>query len=1049
MSLQILRWTRGKKEGEHLDTQLRILAKGLTYTASALLMLGACTQQKPVNEKPKDSADIFSNRPIGVVPDVFVVTFEAPPIMKAATKTSTGWQVSDEIKNQILNEQAEFEQKLKSVAQSAEVVFRYRMTLNGLAIYAPAEAIPMIRNLPGVKNIAPVRQMARAEVARETPGQTPQKAKVNSATFIGAEAAYALGFRGEGMRVGVLDTGVDYTHSMLGGSGDKADFEAIDPSAPTPLFPNSKVVGGIDLTGTEFNAASPFNDKRLPRPDANPMDEAGHGTHVAGTVAGKGDGVNSYDGVAPEAQIYAIKVFGKEGSTMDAVVIAGFEYAADPNGDLNPDDQLDVINLSLGGGFGQPQILYTEAVRNLSRAGTLVVASAGNSGPVDYIVGAPGTSDEALSVAASIDGSPHNWQFAAVRFVSPNNPDWLAKATEGPISKPIAEITGVEGELFDIGLADVDLSEEQAAQLSGKVALIVRGKVPFAEKLKRAAAGGAIGAVVYNNEPGKPIPMGGDGKVDIPAIMVSQALGMKLLSEMKIGPVTIQFKTGKSIEEPELVDTITDFSSKGPRSEDNLLKPEIAAPGSRVISAAMGQGNGTVQMDGTSMAAPHMAGAMALIKQARPTLSSDELKFLAMNTAKVLQTPQGAIPISLQGAGRIQVDKALETPVLVEPGALSMGSISLADTRSESKTIKVRNIGAQDLVLDLSSVSTPGLVFRFAHPQVTVPAGGRAEVQVEAVFTMANPQSFANELNGRIFLHHNGVEVAQIPALAIRTKASVVGTTATAAAQNIQLTNSSPVEGMAMAFNLVGEDKRKREGTLADAWKSRSCDLQSVGYRILAKPGSQGPTEHVQFAFKLFSPLTTWHRCELSVLIDADEDGVADQELAGVSNMSIEGVSQLPFASVLLDATQARTIRLAYEESLAGGVETPVNYQPAVLGISPMAPFSHSSLAVVEMPLALLAKSADGKLNVKFASIAQGGEDIEADDYLGDGLADWMKIEGSATALPYYGMSEFSAVPSGGASLTLTKGSGEGKLILYYPLNVISKTEDSQFQILD
>lgn len=1017
----------------------------------SVLLFGGCTQNsKPVSEKPKDAADLFSNRPIGVVPDVYVVTFESPPIMKAAAKTANGWQVSDEIKTKIQSEHDAFELKLKTIP-SAKIVFRYRMTLNGMAVYAPAEALPMIQSMAGVSAVAPVRQMSRAEIVHQT--ATPadsDKSEVNSSNFIGSEAAYAQGFRGQGMSVGVLDTGVDYTHSMLGGSGDKGEFATVDPSRPSALFPNQKVVGGIDLAGTDFDASSPFNDLRLPKPDANPIDEAGHGTHVAGTVAGKGDGVNSYDGVAPDADIHAIKVFGMGGSTMDAVVIAGFEYAADPNGDLNPDDQLDVINLSLGGGFGQPQILYTEAVRNLSRAGTLVVASAGNSGPIDYIVGAPSTSDDALSVAASIDGSLHNWQFNAVRFVSPNNPNWIAKALEGPISKPILEAGDVEGELVHIGLADVDLTAEEKAALAGKVALILRGKVPFTEKLQRAFDAGAIGAVVYNNEPGKPIPMGGDGKVDIPAIMVSQALGMKLLSEMKIGPVKIQFKTGQLIEEPELIDTITDFSSKGPRSEDNLLKPEIAAPGSRVISAAMGEGSGTIQMDGTSMSAPHMAGAMALLKQARPNLTSSELKALVMNTAKILTSPQGQVPVSLQGAGRVQIDKALQSPVVVDPAGLSLGGIALTGERRVSRSLKVRNITNQEVSLTLTSTSDAGLTLQISPSQVTLPAQGAAEVQVEAVFSIVSPRMDAAELNARIHLNQGGVEVAQVPALAIRTLASMIQTDALIAGGAIPMKNSSAVEGMVTAFNLLGLDARKHEGGPTQFWKNRSCDLQSVGYRILTKASGEGrgPQEIAQFAFKMHSPLTSWYFCEVSVLIDADEDGIADQELAGIAAGNLEGVGQLPFSSVLLNASKARAIRLDYENKLTAGTEGTLDYAPAVIATAGMAPFNHSTLSVIEIPVEHLAKTADGKLNVKMASLFVGGDALEADDYLGDGLSDWMKIEATATALPFYGMTEFSVVPAAGTSLNIQRGSAEGKLILYYPLNAFESENETQYQVL-
>ncbi|NJL24991.1 MAG: S8 family serine peptidase [Calothrix sp. SM1_5_4] len=376
------------------------LSRSLVF-ASVITALSttACSLKKaPEKQKPPSTVDIFSDRPIGPSADVFVVTLNSPALMSVASRSAQGWKVAEADKTKVLQEQAEFERQLKEKAPDAQVLFRYRMTLNGLAILADARSIAEISRVAGVKSVTSAKQMSRPESMTVAPGQTSPE-EVNSATFIGAKAAYERGITGRGMRVGILDTGIDYTHGMLGGSGNKDEFTAIDPARPSSLFPNAKIVGGIDLAGSDFDASSPLPSAKVPRPDANPIDEAGHGTHVAGTVAGLGDGKNTYDGVAKDADLYAIKVFGKGGSTMDAVVIAGFEYAADPNGDLDLNDQLDVINLSLGGGFGQPQILYTEAVRNLARTGMVVVASAGNSGPVDYVVGAPSTADDAISVA--------------------------------------------------------------------------------------------------------------------------------------------------------------------------------------------------------------------------------------------------------------------------------------------------------------------------------------------------------------------------------------------------------------------------------------------------------------------------------------------------------------------------------------------------------------------------------------------------------------------------------------------------------------------------
>lgn len=1015
-----------------------------TLVAIALGLI-ACTPSKPTS-LAKNGADIFSDRPIESTADVFVVTLNSPALLKVSHKTKAGWQVPAASKQQILDEQREFEAKLLALSPESKVVYRYRLVLNGLAIFAKPEIIPQLSALSGVRSIQLSGRMARPEALQTGPGQI-QTQDVNSVNFIGADKAHQLGYTGRGMRIGILDTGIDYTHAMLGGSGNPSDYKAIDPNLPSSAFPNKKVVGGIDLVGTDFDAASPIGLKHLPRIDGNPLDEAGHGTHVAGTVAGIGDGRNTYSGVAPDAELYAVKVFGKEGSTMDATVIAAFEFAADPNADLNPDDQLDVVNLSLGGGFGQPHILYSEAIGNLSRAGTVVVASAGNSGPTDYIVGAPSTADDAISIAASVDGSEHNWKFAAVRFQDVTGATWLAKAIEGNVSKPIKDIGFTSGQLVDIGFADSDLTDDVKANLQGQVALIQRGKNPFIEKLRRAEQAGAIGVVVYNNDSGSPIPMGStekDAKVAIPAIMISQAQGLKALGDMKNGAVTIEFKTSLKIEEPALIDTITDFSSKGPRSEDNLLKPEIAAPGQRVISAAMGQGTASVEMDGTSMAAPHMTGAMALIKQAHPDLSSAQLKALAMDTAKILND----IPMTLQGAGRVQLDQAVSSPLLVSPGSLSLGRLQIATPRQERRILTLRNLSDETLTLHTVVVSPLGMNVRVPNT-VTIQPKSQTQVAVEFDLSVEKMSEFSSELDGRIEFSRNGQIVAQIPALAIRAQATSIR--ASSDASSLNLTNASPLEGLALPFNLLGEDGRKPSPKNNERWKGRSCDLQSVGYRYVLKADADGkPVEMAQFAFKLYSPVTTWMTCEVSLLIDQDGDGIADQELAGVAAGSVAGVAPAPFFTLLLDARKARELRFDYELKL--GQNTPeapaLNYMDAVLSGGAMAPFPQSTLAMIEIPLADLGQGTDGQLHVKAATIG-GSDTVESDDFLGQSpLGEWMTLPSSVLAQPYLNLPELINVGQSQARLPLIKGSGQGKLVLYYPMNVLRNPgNDNQSQI--
>lgn len=1028
----------------------RLKALSFIIISSIAIGLTACTDSKPIKANQSD-ADLVSNRPVNETASLYVITLSHPALLTTARMVNGNWEIPEQAKLDLQAELDAFLKRLRESQADAQVVYRYRLTINGVALYTTAVVAEQIQGWSQVKGVAKSVSFSRPEAI--VPDDTDIGSKtenqiqsVNSANFIGSEKAYEMGFTGQGMRVGILDTGIDYTHKMLGGSGSPDEYAGLDPVQPNALFPNRKVVGGIDLVGTDFDAGSLKPENRLPHPDANPLDEAGHGTHVAGTVAGIAIGGDSFAGVAKDADLYAIKVFGKDGSTSDATVIAGFEFSADPNGDLNIEDRLDVINLSLGGGFGQPHILYSQAVKNLSRTGTLVVASAGNSGPVDYIVGAPGTSDDALSVAASVDGSIHNWQFRAVRFISPNNSSWLVKATEGPISKPIAESPGVSGRLVDIGMANTELTEEQKAALKGNIALIQRGEISFVQKLETAKEAGAVGAVVYNNQPGKPLSMGGDKRVEIPAIMVSQALGQKLLSEMKIGAVKIEFSTDELIRELDVIDTITEFSSKGPRSDDNLFKPEIAAPGQQIISAAMGKGTETVKLNGTSMSAPHMTGAMALIKQAHKDFSIEELKALAMGSSKELSQT----PMTLQGAGRIQLEEALRSPIVSSLAALSLGRLDLSSTVSFEKTVWVRNITDQEIALSLAVESNPGL-------SATVPASltlKKGESRSLKIQFTADPKGLnANsleELNARIQFQQNGKTVYQISALALRKSASEMSATMSSTGE-LSIFNASTQPGLALPFNLIGRDERKPEAKPGQEWRNRSCDLESAGYRIFDAQTKNGTKRVLQVAFKIHSPVTMWLFCEPTMLVDSDGDQSIDQEVAGASPMSLEGVSEVAkgFYSAIIDSKKAQEIRGNYESALANGEEASLSYKEALDFVGPMAPFPQSTVTIIEVPVDKLKRGSDGRLHFRLATLGQVGDMIEADDYLYESdFNRWMSISLEPEDQGYMNLPEDVTLINSSKSVTLTPGKGKNPLVVYYPLNVWRAGEsDGQSQI--
>ncbi|MFN7454573.1 MAG: S8 family serine peptidase [Pseudobdellovibrionaceae bacterium] len=532
-----------------------LLALGLAFSVG-------CTPSSRTQEfLGGEGVGLFGNRPQNRTHFIAVVKLEGQPLLESAQRVNGQLQIAPAALAKLELEQKEALVKLKDLSSEIRVLYTYKMVLNGFAIVAPIDLAESIRALVNVAYVESEGKFSRPKTI-ETLGEGFKLNEKNSVNFIGAEAFHAAGFTGQGMTVGIIDTGIDFTHSMFLGPGTVDAFKAVNPDQETPLFPNKKVIGGIDLVGTKFDAGSPDFANRVPTPDLNPIDEGGHGTHVAGTVAGIGDDVETYSGVAPEAVLYAIKVFGADGSTGDGTVIAALEYAADPNKDGKLDDQLDVVNLSLGSSFGAPHILYGEAMGRLSRAGTAVIAAAGNSGDTPYIVGSPSVVEEALSVAAGIDHTSHNWQFDAVELVLGTQGPVLVEAIEGPISKPVREAGAVAGALVDIGLADVDLTEAQKLSLKGKVALIARGKVAFADKLKRAYEAGAVGAIVTNNAPGDAFAMGGNGQFPIPAIMVTQAIGDQIRIKMLSDIVSVNFQSPEKIEKPALIDTITGFSSR-------------------------------------------------------------------------------------------------------------------------------------------------------------------------------------------------------------------------------------------------------------------------------------------------------------------------------------------------------------------------------------------------------------------------------------------------------------------------------------------------------
>jgi subtilisin family serine protease len=639
----------------------------------------------------------------------------------------------------VMAQQSATAQRLQALG--AKELARVQVAHNAIAIQIDAARLPEIARLPGVVRVRPVMHY--------------EKHLAETVPYVGAAAVQSGGIDGTGVRVAVLDSGIDYTHKNLGGSGSAADWAAAstDPTViPVGLFPSAKVVGGYDFVGSTWSTTSNTRSE-----DPNPIDdgpERGHGTHVADIIAGRSlDG--THKGMAPGAQLYAVKVCSSVSTSCNGIaMLKGMDFALDPDGNPATDDAVDVVNLSLGSSYGQQEDDLTLAVSNAVAAGVVVVVSAGNSADRPYIVGSPSIAPGAISVAQTeVPGA------TAVPLLV-NAPAAIAGVYGNTALLDWAPIgAGVTADVVFVGRGCA--GDALLANPAGKIALIDRGTCNISEKVDKAANAGAVGTLIGLIAAGDAVSFSqGNGSNFVPSMVIQQSLANSIRSRLADGQtVNVTLSPSAAIA---LVGGMAGTSSRGPSIASHLIKPEIGAPGASV-SANAGSGSGTSAFGGTSGAAPMVAGAAALLLQAHPGRSPLQVKAMLMNSAETTvytnpaTLPGGLAPITRIGAGELRVNRAMALSTAAwEQGslsaALSFGAVEADKQVVLNKTITVQNFGNSARTFNITPSfryaddAASGAVRVQVQGTVTVPAGGTASVPVQLVINPATLPSW--ELNG-------------------------------------------------------------------------------------------------------------------------------------------------------------------------------------------------------------------------------------------------------------------------------------------------------------
>jgi hypothetical protein len=574
----------------------------------------------------------------------------------------------------------------QKLGHALRVKLRMKHAINAITLELTAAEAASIQNLSGVSLIEPYREYRLATDL--------------GPTLIGAPAIWQGSYpgatgtaQGEGIVVGVLDTGINFGSPSFAGIDPVDGYHHVNPLG-AGIYLGTCAAGGVDagrctdkLIGAYDFVCNVAPDPGFPgettcntaakyRESPGGTDTNGHGSHTASTAAGNRRDVTyrgaqlRISGVAPRANIVAYDVCydgaaGQGGCPNVATLSAVNQAVA---------DGVDVINFSISGGKDPWSDSVSMAFLNATNAGIYVATAAGNDGP------APGTTSHAApwvgTTAASNSGragfsyalnvtGPGEVPADLAPLLMTEGKDGVALTVSLPGTTPMKVSSAIDA-------VDDGCAAYPASTFQGAIAVIRRGTCTFSIKANNAAAAGAVAMVIANNQAGGIAPS--VPGTTIPAFSVTQAEGNAVRDFATAHPGAKAGISYPPLPVPNVVDALAAFSSRGPAGTYNLIKPNITAPGVSILAAVsnttgVGDDDLVELMSGTSMASPHHAGAAALLRQLKPTWSVPEMLSAMQMTAKVDVYKEDTVTLGNpfdRGSGRIQLERAANAGLVLD-----------------------------------------------------------------------------------------------------------------------------------------------------------------------------------------------------------------------------------------------------------------------------------------------------------------------------------------------------------------------------------------------